>query len=218
MSVGGYIRGLDFNSNNVLQNLYTLELVNAVNVTGRAYRLLGSVMIVPGALGAFRKRTVIQRGMYDKDNITEDFDITVKILKSGGKVKFEEEALTYTEIPNNLENLYKQRKRWNVGNITTLLKHANILSNSSYGFLHQFGYPMTLLLLIYRPIWSQNSSCCNSFIYHIWYIHTSCFIFNDVFIAVISSVRNINYNGRTKRKVEIGIIFTVNGYWVSANS
>lgn len=154
VAVGGYIRGLDFNSNNVLQNCTTLELVNAVNVTGRAYGLLGSVMIVPGALGAFRKRTVIQRGMYDKDNITEDFDITVKILKSGGKVKFEEEALTYTEIPNNLKNLYNQRKRWNVGNIRTLTKHANILSNSSYGFLHQFGYPMTLLLFIYRPIWS----------------------------------------------------------------
>ncbi|MBA3750562.1 MAG: glycosyltransferase family 2 protein [Nitrosopumilus sp.] len=152
VAVGGYIKVL--NSTNFLTNCTTLEVINAWNLIGRAHGFLGTVMIVPGALGAFRKRIVIQRGSYDNDTITEDFDLTIKILKSGGKIKFEGSALSYTEIPSSLKDLYKQRVRWYTGNFQTLIKHFNILTNTSYGLLHKFGYPLILLLFLFRAIYS----------------------------------------------------------------
>ncbi len=152
VAVAGYIRVL--NSNNILTRCTALEVVNAWNSLGRTYSLLGSVMIVPGALGAFRKKVITQRGTYDTDTLTEDFDLTVKILKSKGIVRFEESSLSFSEIPNDLRGLYNQRKRWYTGNFQTLIKHANILTNHSYKTLHRFGYPVTLILFIYRSIWS----------------------------------------------------------------
>ena len=154
VAVGGYIKILNTPSRNVITNCTTLEVVTAMNILGRALNLIGSIMIVPGALGAFRKKTILQRGSYDKDTVTEDFDITVKLLKSGGKIKFDLEAITFTEIPNNIRGLYNQRKRWNSGNFQTFIKHSNVLTNPSYGLLHKFGYPLTLLLFLYRAIWS----------------------------------------------------------------
>jgi cellulose synthase/poly-beta-1,6-N-acetylglucosamine synthase-like glycosyltransferase len=151
VAVAGYIRVL--NPNNLLTNCTALEVVTAFNSIGRAYGLLGAVMIIPGALGAFRKQIMIERGLYDEDTMTEDFDLTVKLLKTRGKVRFEDDSLSYTEVPNNLKDLYKQRKRWYTGNFQTLIRHTNILTNNGYGFLHTFGYPMTLLLFV-RPLWS----------------------------------------------------------------
>ncbi len=154
VAVGGYVSIINPHTYNIFINCTALEIINSWNLMGRAFNLLGSVMIVPGALGAFRKKTLIERGIYDKDTITEDFDITIKILKSGGKIIFEESSLTYTEVPDNLKGLYNQRKRWYSGNFQTIIKHRNILTNNSYGILHKFGYPMTLLLFLFRSIWS----------------------------------------------------------------
>jgi peptidoglycan-N-acetylglucosamine deacetylase len=151
VAVAGYIRV--FNPTNLLTNCTALEVVTAFNSIGRAYGLLGTVMIIPGALGAFRKQIMIERGLYDKDTLTEDFDLTVKLLKTRGKVRFEEDSLSYTEVPNNLKGFYKQRKRWYTGNFQTLIRHTNTLTNNGYGLLNAIGYPMTLLLFI-RPLWS----------------------------------------------------------------
>jgi cellulose synthase/poly-beta-1,6-N-acetylglucosamine synthase-like glycosyltransferase len=154
VAVGGYVSIINHHTYNFFINCTALEIINSWNLMGRTFNLLGSVMIVPGALGAFRKKTLIERGIYDKDTITEDFDITIKILKTGGKIIFEESSLTYTDVPGNLKGLYNQRKRWYSGNFQTIIKHHNILSNNSYDILHKFGYPMTLLLFIFRSIWS----------------------------------------------------------------
>jgi cellulose synthase/poly-beta-1,6-N-acetylglucosamine synthase-like glycosyltransferase len=152
VGVAGYVRV--FNSTNFLTNCTALETITAWNSVGRAYSLFGTIMIIPGALGAFRKKRVMERGFYGKDTLTEDFDLTISLLKTGEIIRFDESSLCYTEIPNNLKDLYSQRKRWYAGNFQTLIKHANTLTNNAYGMLHKFGYPMTLFLYLVRPIWS----------------------------------------------------------------
>ena len=152
IAVGGYIRVYNFS--NILTNCTALEVLNAWNLIGRAFSLLGSVMIVPGALGAFRKTVILERGSYEKDTLTEDFDLTIKILKTTGKIAFEGSSLSYTDIPNNLKDLYRQRKRWYTGNFQTIIKHFNVFTNPSYEFLFKFGYPVILVLTFGRVIWS----------------------------------------------------------------
>jgi cellulose synthase/poly-beta-1,6-N-acetylglucosamine synthase-like glycosyltransferase len=98
-------------------------------------------MIIPGAGGAFRKDALFQCGRYDNDTVTEDFDVTVKLLKSKGRVVLVD-AITYTDVPDNLRDLNKQRTRWSRGNMQTLLKHSNVVTNGRYGMLHKFGYPI----------------------------------------------------------------------------
>ena len=42
------------------------------------------LVIIPGAFGAFRKGTISKVGFFDKDTITEDFELGIKIFKTKG--------------------------------------------------------------------------------------------------------------------------------------
>jgi cellulose synthase/poly-beta-1,6-N-acetylglucosamine synthase-like glycosyltransferase len=136
---------------NFLTNCQQLEYIVGINLVRRSLSFFGVVMVVPGALGAFKIKKIVERGKYDRNTITEDFDVTIKILKGGGQIR-ESDSITYTEAPRNLKNLYKQRIRWYRGTLQTLIKHKNILKTSRYGMLSRFGYPITLLMFITIPI------------------------------------------------------------------
>lgn len=149
-AVAGYVKVMK--PSNILTKCTELEVLIAFNIVGRAFDFFGSIIIIPGALGAFRKEAILKRGMYEKDILTEDFDLTIKLLKSGGVTKFGSSSITYTECPTSLKDLYKQRTRWNRGNFQTLIKHKNIMNNARYGMLHKFAYPITLLMFLIRPL------------------------------------------------------------------
>jgi cellulose synthase/poly-beta-1,6-N-acetylglucosamine synthase-like glycosyltransferase len=136
-----------FNKSNILTNCTALELVMGANILRPPFSLFGVVMIVPGGIGGFSKRSIIQRGLYDNDTLTEDFDLTMKLLKGGGRA-VAIHAVSYTEVPKTIKDFYKQRTRWNRGNFQTLLKHKDIMRNGRYGMLYKFGYPITLLTFL----------------------------------------------------------------------
>jgi poly-beta-1,6-N-acetyl-D-glucosamine synthase len=138
-----------WNRCNAITKCLALELILNVNVLRPAYSLIGSVMIVPGALGAFRKKIMIGRGTYDKDVLTEDFDLTVKVLKAGGTT-VTSRALSYSRVPTTMMGFYKQRTRWMRGNLQTMIKHKNILTNSSYNF-QKYAYSIMLVSLFLYP-------------------------------------------------------------------
>ena len=148
-AIAGNVKVL--NRNNFWSKLQVLEYEVGISLFKRAYALFGVVMVVPGSLGAFRKDVLIQSGLYDSDTLTEDFDITVKVLKTGKKVVMAPNAISYTEVPESFRELYKQRTRWQGGNIQTLLKHKDLLTDSGYGMVHRYAYPLMLLTMITLP-------------------------------------------------------------------
>jgi biofilm PGA synthesis N-glycosyltransferase PgaC len=136
---------------NFLSKCQALEYVISINVFRRAFGALGLVLIVPGPLGAFRRKAMIERGLYDKDTRTEDFDVTLKLLKTGGIVS-EINSRSYTPVPTTFRDLYRQKNRWNRGAFQTLLKHNDIMSNAKHGLIRIFLYPIKLLSLIVLPL------------------------------------------------------------------
>jgi cellulose synthase/poly-beta-1,6-N-acetylglucosamine synthase-like glycosyltransferase len=149
VAVGGNIKVV--NRVNFLTRCQALEYVKSINFFKRAFDLFGSVMIVPGALGGFQKKVLIERGHYDKDTLAEDFDATLKVLKSGKGVQASSFAVSFTDAPLTLLQFYKQRLRWNRGNMQTLLKHRDVITSSRYGMLHKYGYPLMFLLMVIQP-------------------------------------------------------------------
>jgi cellulose synthase/poly-beta-1,6-N-acetylglucosamine synthase-like glycosyltransferase len=135
---------------NVLASCTALELVMGAALLRPPFSMFGVVMIVPGGIGGFHKEAIINRGLYDDDTLTEDFDLTMKLLKTGG-LSVGIHAISYTEVPLTLKNFYKQRIRWNRGNFQTLMKHKNVMSTRQYGMLHEFGYPLTLFTMAVPP-------------------------------------------------------------------
>jgi cellulose synthase/poly-beta-1,6-N-acetylglucosamine synthase-like glycosyltransferase len=108
-------------------------------------------MVIPGAFGAFKKQAVVDVGGYDTDTQTEDFDITIKLLKTRGAVSSSSTAHAYTEVPCSWKSLYKQRVRWGTGTFQTIMKHKDIFGNSRYGALHSFVFPI-MLFSLFNPL------------------------------------------------------------------
>ncbi len=149
VAVAGNIKVL--NSKSIITKIQELEYIMAINTIRRAFALFGAVMVIPGAFGAFKKKAVVEVGGYDTDTMTEDFDITIKLLKTRGAVSSSSTAHSYTEVPSSWKSLYKQRVRWGTGTFQTILKHRDILGNSRYGALHSFVFPI-MLFSLFNPL------------------------------------------------------------------
>lgn len=143
VAVSGNIKVL--NNRTKLARVQELEYVISINMLRRALDLFGAVMIVPGAFGAFKRYAIENTGYYDKDILTEDFDLTVKMLKAYGAVGASSTASAYTEVPTTWKSLYKQRIRWTCGMLQTAIKHKDTLWNSRYAYLHSIVIPILFL-------------------------------------------------------------------------
>ncbi len=139
------------NRKNLLTNCQAVEYIVSINIFRRALDIFGKVPVVPGALGAYRRDVLEGGGNYDPDTLVEDFDVTVKTLKTRKVVQASSSALCYTEAPETLGDFIKQRLRWYRGNFQTMWKHRDINFNTRFGFLQRLTYPFMLLSMLFMP-------------------------------------------------------------------
>ncbi len=140
------------NRNNMLTKLQALEYIQGLNLAKRAQSFLRIVNIIPGPLGMFRKRVMIEAGGYSNDTFAEDCDLTLKILSKNWKIKYEASAISYTEAPEGLVDLFKQRYRWTRGIVQSMSKHLNFVFLPFKSFSTSFTLWMMLFETIMWPI------------------------------------------------------------------
>lgn len=94
-------------------------------------------LIVSGAFGLFKKDAVINVGGYQVGSVGEDMDLIMKLhayyLSNDlpYSIKYAHEAVCWTQAPERLRDLMKQRKRWHIGLIQSMFSHK-LLSKFSY--------------------------------------------------------------------------------------
>jgi len=114
---------------NLITRWQALEYVTAQNLERRALAALGAVTVVPGAVGAWRRSAIEALGGYPDDTLAEDQDLTIACQRAGWRVEFDPEARAYTEAPDSVAGLLKQRFRWSFGTLQCLWKHREGLFN-----------------------------------------------------------------------------------------
>ena len=137
-------------------NLWTrwqaLEYITSQNFERRALDLFDVVMVVPGAIGAWRTAAVKAGGEYHTNTVAEDADLTMNLLEQGYEVIYEDCALAFTEAPINMNGLMRQRFRWSFGILQAIFKHRGAIRNRrAMGF---FALPNTLIFQILLPLFS----------------------------------------------------------------
>lgn len=110
------------NRNTLWSALQALEYIEGLNLARRAQGFLHVVNIVPGPIGIFRRDVLAAVGGYDTDTFAEDADLTLKILTGGWHITYENRAIAWTEAPERLHDLIKQRYRWTRGILQALRK------------------------------------------------------------------------------------------------
>ncbi|MGH0033540.1 MAG: glycosyltransferase family 2 protein [Myxococcota bacterium] len=136
------------NRTNLLSTLQALEYVEGLNMVRSAQGFFRLVNIIPGPIGLFRKTAIEGVGCYDHDTFAEDCDLTLKLLVSGWQVKYEPGSIAYTEAPEALLDLLKQRYRWTRGILQAIAKHKGKLVRPDRGI----GVTFTLWYMIFEGI------------------------------------------------------------------
>lgn len=100
------------------------------------------ITVIPGAYGFIKRSALLDIGGYKKHYLAEDGELTLRLLKGGYKIQFIAEFLAWTEAPDNIRSLGKQRLRWYRGTLQNMIMHRDMLFNSKYGwFLSWFVIP-----------------------------------------------------------------------------
>jgi cellulose synthase/poly-beta-1,6-N-acetylglucosamine synthase-like glycosyltransferase/peptidoglycan/xylan/chitin deacetylase (PgdA/CDA1 family)/spore germination protein YaaH len=135
-------------------NLWTrwqaLEYITSQNFERRALDLFDVVMVVPGAIGAWRTQAVRDGGGYHPDTVAEDADLTMNILEQGYSVIYEDQALAFTEAPVNMNGLMRQRFRWSFGILQAIFKHRGAITK--HRAMGLFALPNILIFQILLPL------------------------------------------------------------------
>jgi len=97
---------------------------------------IGCVYVTNGPLSLYRKKYVLEVGGFDPKNMTEDIEITWHLMSSGYKIKMSYDAEVYTTVPDKFKTWVKQRIRWNIGGLQTILKYKKFFLKTE----NLFGY------------------------------------------------------------------------------
>jgi cellulose synthase/poly-beta-1,6-N-acetylglucosamine synthase-like glycosyltransferase len=118
------------NTVNLLTNWQKIEYTTSQNFDRRAFDHVNAILVVPGAIGAFRKKVIEAIGGFNTDTLAEDCDLTVRILRDGYTVRSCNEAISLTEAPETVRMFIRQRFRWSFGMMQTFWKHRDLLFNN----------------------------------------------------------------------------------------
>lgn len=124
-------------------NLWTrwqsIEYIISQNLDRRANAMLNAITVVPGAIGAWRREAIAGVRGFRTDTLAEDMDLTWRLRRSGWRIANESGALGFTEVPDHLAALFRQRFRWTYGTLQCLWKHRAALGR--YGWFGRVALP-----------------------------------------------------------------------------
>ncbi len=118
-----------------------LEYICGFNLDRRAYDRWNCITVVPGAISAIRKEAIDLAGGLSLETLAEDTDLTLALHKHRQRIVYVPGAIAWTEAPETVRTLARQRFRWAYGTLQCLWKHRDMIFNWNYGALGLFSLP-----------------------------------------------------------------------------
>lgn len=140
------------NRHSLLTRWQALEYVASQNLDRRAFDALNCISVVPGAVGAWRKHLVIAAGGYTSDTLAEDADLTLRLLRMGYRITYEEHAIALTEAPQTIRQFVKQRFRWMFGMMQIGFKHFGALKLQDSKSVGLIAIPNIIIFQVIFPL------------------------------------------------------------------
>ncbi len=131
------------NPNSLLKKIQDIEYLTGFGFAQITTRALDAIFVTPGPTTIFRRSTLEKIGGFDEQNITEDLEMAWRLRKHGYKIEYTPNAISYTEVPDDIKSLFKQRMRWYRGKLFNLRKYSDMLFNPQYGYFGIFVFPFS---------------------------------------------------------------------------
>lgn len=138
---------------NIIAAMQVLEYDRSFLASRILFDKFNGSLIISGAFGLFKKEIVIAAGGYDHKTMGEDMELVVKLHEycrvnnMDYKICYATDAICWTQAPEKLGDLKKQRKRWHLGLFQSMYKHRKMLFNMKFGLVSFISY---LYFLVYE--------------------------------------------------------------------
>lgn len=142
----------------VLGRVQVVEYLRAFLLGRTGWSKLGSLLVIAGAFGLFRKDAVVAVGGMDPDCIGEDAELVIRLhrqMREQGRdyrIVFVAEPISWSEAPSKLTILARQRRRWHRGLTEILLKHRRVIGNPRYGRIGLLALPFYVVFELLAPL------------------------------------------------------------------
>ncbi|HEV2290227.1 MAG TPA: glycosyltransferase [Gemmatimonadales bacterium] len=119
---------------------------------------MGATLIISGAFGMFKRSLVVAAGGYDTTTVGEDMELVVRLHRHCRRqgipcrISFVADPVAWTECPETLKVLARQRERWHRGLTEVLWRHRGMCFNPRYGRIGMLAVPYYVLLEMLGPI------------------------------------------------------------------
>ncbi len=143
---------------NILARFQTLEYFRAFLAGRIGMSLVKSNLIISGAFGVFRKDLILKCGGYRPASIGEDLDLVVRLRKYlhdhkiPYSIHFLPDPICWTEVPETLKTLGRQRNRWHRGLIEAFYHSRRMIFNPRYGVTGLFAMPFYSIFELLGPL------------------------------------------------------------------
>jgi len=142
---GGRVREVRL-PNRLLPLLQVVEYLRAFLMARLAWSRINTLMLVSGAFGLFRRKEVVAVGGFTSGSMGEDLDLVIKLhrhmmdTKRRYSIQFIPEPVCWTEAPESLRVLARQRTRWQRGSLECFFRYRSMLFNPRYGRVGFLGF------------------------------------------------------------------------------
>ena len=144
--------------NNPIAGLQVVEYLRAFLFGRLGWNRLGGNIIISGAFGLFRRESVLSAGGYLHDTVGEDMELVLRLKrlsyeqKGPGRIGFVPDPVAWTEVPESMKVLGRQRDRWHRGLADVLWRHRRMLFNPRYGVTGLVVFPYYVFVELLAPV------------------------------------------------------------------
>ena len=115
-------------------------------------------LIISGAFGLFRKDVVLAVGGYDPETVGEDMELVTRLhvfCRGNGipyRIRYAPDAICWSQAPETLGDLMRQRRRWHTGLFESMVKHTRLFANFRFGPVAVLSYTYFLVYELLSPV------------------------------------------------------------------
>jgi cellulose synthase/poly-beta-1,6-N-acetylglucosamine synthase-like glycosyltransferase len=145
-------------SNKLIPSFQVIEYYRAYLSGRMGWGAINGLLIISGAFGLFKRDIVMKVGGYKHDTVGEDMELVVRMHRLclendiPYRVEFVPDPVCWTEAPETLKVLGRQRNRWHRGLLDTLLIHKKMLFNKRYKVLGLVSVPYFVFIELLGPV------------------------------------------------------------------
>lgn len=143
---------------NIWARFQVLEYLRAFLSGRMGWDALDATLVISGAFGIFKRETVVAAGGYSTDTVGEDMELVVRMHRYCSEadipcsIHFVPDPVAWTECPESLSVLGRQRDRWQRGLFQSLTRHRAMLLRRRYGKAGMLAFPYFFFLEMIGPI------------------------------------------------------------------